>query len=207
MALKKSKEIDVESEYPTFSDLRDYVSYFYNEDEHDKKHYALDSFVNFDDGLIELIEILKDEEQDKDILTYVATIFVGLDPKDAPIDDIMELLKIENAFIRNLGISILQSYGSEIKYYIVKFLIGNDRDLRIFAINVLGDVNFEESRDMMLELLESEEDINVAMTAVDYLAEIGEEEDIEILEGLKDRFKGDPYATFAVDNTIKMIKG
>ena len=75
------------------------------------------------------------------------------------------------------------------------------------SINVLGDVNFPESRDMLVELLEDEEDINVAMTAVDYMGEIGEVEDIELLESLKERFKDDVYANFAVDGAIKMIKG
>ena len=130
-----------------------------------------------------------------------------MDPDDAPIEYIMDLLKLENAYIRNLGISILRDFGSAIKYYIVKFLIGDDRDLRIFAINVLGDVNFAESRDMLVELLEDESDINVAMTAVDYMSEIGEEEDITLLESLKDRFDGEVYVQFAVDGAIKMIRG
>ena len=130
-----------------------------------------------------------------------------MNPDDAPIEEIMDLLKLENAYVRNLGISILRDFGNAIKYYIVKFLIGDDRDLRIFAINVLGDVNFPESRDMLVELLEAEEDINVAMTAVDYMAEIGEVEDVSLLESLKERFKDDFYVQFAVDGAIKLIKG
>ena len=118
----------------------------------------------------------------------------------------MELLKVRNAYIRNLGITTLQSYGDAIKYYIVKFLIGNDRDLRIFAINVLGDVDFAESREMLVELLQKEEDLNVAMTAVDYMGEIGELMDIPLLESVKQRFS-DLYAVFAVDNAIRAIKG
>jgi HEAT repeat protein len=118
----------------------------------------------------------------------------------------MDLLKIKNAYIRNLGITTLQSYGDAIKYYIVKFLIGEDRDLRIFAINVLGDVNFPESREMLVELLEHEQDVNVAMTAVDYMAEIGEPRDIPLLESVKSRFD-EPYVAFAVDNAIRTIRG
>jgi HEAT repeat protein len=207
MGLKKSSQTNQSTEFEVYDNIRDYINYFYNEDESEIRSYALEQIATFEEGPAELVELLKDEGLDHQTLTFIATVLTKLDPKSAPIDEVMELLKIENAFIRNLGITILQVYGGEIKYYIVKFLIGEDRDLRIFAINVLGDVNFEESREMMLELLESEEDINVAMTAVDYLAEIGEEEDIEMLEGLKSRFPEDPYAEFAIDRTVKMIRG
>ncbi len=130
-----------------------------------------------------------------------------MEPDEAPIEKIMDLLKLEDAYVRNLGISMLRDFGGSIKYYIVKFLIGDDRDLRIFAINVLGDVDFAESRDMLVELLENEDDVNVAMTAVDYMGEIGEMEDIELLESLKERFSGEVYVQFAVDGAVSMIKG
>jgi HEAT repeat protein len=129
-----------------------------------------------------------------------------MDPEEAPIEQVMELLKLRNAYVRNLGISILQDYGKAIKYYIVKFLIGDDYDLRIFAINVLGDVNFSESREMLIELLENEKNINVAMTAVDYMAEIGQPEDVELLQEVKERFKDESYAQFAIDAAIKLIE-
>jgi hypothetical protein len=45
------------------------------------------------------------------------------------------------------------------------------------------------------------------MTAVDYMGEIGEEEDIELLESLKARFKDESYVEFAVDGAVKMIRG
>jgi HEAT repeat protein len=154
-----------------------------------------------------LVEQLKNDTTDKDISTRIAAVLSKMSPKRAPIEAIMELLKVRNAYVRNLAISTLRDYGDSIRYYIVKFLIGDDRDLRIFAINVLGDVNFAESREMLTELLQNEKDINVAMTAVDYLAEIGEEEDISSLNIIKDRFEGDAYVSFGVENAIRGIRG
>lgn len=154
-----------------------------------------------------MVEQLKNDTTDKDISTRIAAVLSKMSPKRAPIEAIMELLKVRNAYVRNLAISTLRDYGDSIRYYIVKFLIGDDRDLRIFAINVLGDVNFAESREMLTELLQNEKDINVAMTAVDYLAEIGEEEDISSLNIIKDRFEGDAYVSFGVENAIRGIRG
>lgn len=208
MGLKKSDENQEQNEFEEFDNLRDYINFFYNnEDDFEAKNYALTKFLDFEEGPEELIEILKDTHQPREIQSFIGVLLEKIDPKDAPIEDILDLLKMEDAFIRNLAINIVQNLGEEIRYYIVKFLFSSDRDLRIFAVNILGDVNFEEARDMMIELIEKEQDINVAMTAVDYLAEIGKEEDIPVLEDLKERFNHDDYVVFGVDRTISMIRG
>jgi len=204
MGLTKSKLQN--SVYPEFSTLEEAINYYYNETALENRHYAIEKMVFFDGGAEKVVELLYDEEAKQDLLSFMGSTLSKLDPKVAPIDEILELLKSENAYIRNLAISILQDYGEEIKYYIVKYLISGDRDLRIFAINILGDVNFVESRDMLLELLEQEKDINVAMTAVDYLGEIGQEEDIDFLKTLKERFKDEAYVEFAIDSVIASIK-
>ncbi len=207
MALIKSDTVQSQS-IRSFSTLREALDAFKVSQTLDEQEKILEQALAFDGGAKELVKLLKERViEDKKLMSHVGALLSGYDAKKAPIEEIMELLKLENAFLRNLAISILQDYGQEIKYYIVKFLIGDDRDLRIFAINVLGDVNFKESRDMLVELLGSEEDVNVAMTAVDYLAEIGEPEDIQLLENLKERFRDEPYVEFAINRAIKMIRG
>ncbi len=207
MALvKKHKEQEVEV-FPTFATLEEAQEYYHSVDDYEHKSHASDKMAEFDGGPERLVVMLKDHDLPKDLASEIAATLAKIERKRAPIESIMELLKLRNAYVRNLGISILQDHGDAIKYYIVKFLIGDDRDLRIFAINVLGDVDFAESREMLIELLEHEEDINVAMTAVDYMAEIGEEEDIVLLESLKARFDDDAYVTFGVDGAIRSIKG
>ena len=207
MALIKQHKQQIVEELPTFSNIDEAVDFFNSTDDLDKKDRSVEEISKFDGGAGFLVNYINDDMADVKVSTKIASVISNMDPDDELIESVMELLKNENAYIRNLGISILRDFGDAIKYYIVKFLIGDDRDLRIFAINVLGDVNFSESRDMMIELLETEDDINVAMTAVDYLGEIGEEEDIPLLETLKDRFSGDFYVEFAVDRAVKMIKG
>jgi HEAT repeat protein len=207
MALIKKHGGQEVQEFPKLFTLSDAINFFESSNQADAKDYAIEEIAKFDNSGKYLIAYVNNQDADKFICTKIASVISNMDPKDAPIEEIMNLLKLSNAYTRNLGISILRNYGNAIKYYIVKFLIGDDRDLRIFAINVLGDVNFSESRDMMVELLKNEADINVAMTAVDYLGEIGELQDIPLLESLKQRFLGDDYVAFAVDCAIRSIKG
>jgi len=208
MALVKKHIAQVVEEFPQFSTLEEALDYYHeNDGKFDEQGYAIEQIEMFEGGGEELVKMLMDNPYvHKDMASKIASTLSKMDGSRAPIESIMGLLKVRNAYIRNLGITTLQSYGDAIKYYIVKFLIGDDRDLRIFAINVLGDVNFAESREMLIELLEKEADINVAMTAVDYMAEIGEEADIPLLEAVKGRFT-DTYASFAIDNAIRSIRG
>ncbi len=207
MALIKKHQKQIVDDLPEFATLNEAIEYFQESDDSAKQDYAIEEIGKFPDGGSFLVSLIDHEEVEKNISTKVASVVSNMDPDDAPVEEIMELLKLNNAYVRNLGISILRNFGTAIKYYIVKFLIGDDRDLRIFAINVLGDVDFAESREMLVELLEKEKDINVAMTAVDYMGEIGEMEDIPLLKALKTRFEDDVYAQFAVDGAIKMIEG
>jgi len=207
MALVKQHEEQDIPELETYSNLEDAKNAFNTIEDDGEKDYIIDEIIKFHGGGEFLIEHLKENDLHKNVATKIASVISSMEADEAPIEMIMDLLKLENAYIRNLGISMLRDFGDSIKYYIVKFLIGDDRDLRIFAINVLGDVDFSESRDMLVELLQTEEDINVAMTAVDYMGEIGECEDIELLESLKLRFKDEVYVEFAVDGAVAMIKG
>ena len=78
--------------------------------------------------------------------------------------------------------------------------------MRIFAINILGDVNYEDSLDLLRYIIMKEKDINVLMTAVDYLGEIGEERDIALLEALKEEFKDEEYVAFGINLAIERIR-
>ena len=128
-----------------------------------------------------------------------------LEGEEAPIQAVLSLLKLENAYVRNGAITILQQYGEAIIDHLTPYLEGEDRDAKI--LNVLGDVKFPQSRQLLAGILEREEDVNVVMTAVDYLGEIGEPGDIPLLEEVERRFSHEPFAAFAVKRVIKAIRG
>jgi HEAT repeat protein len=167
----------------------------------------LEDIIKHEGGDKAIVTILGDINEPKEIALFAAMTLSRVTPHSAPIDEILQLLRSDEAHIRTSAISILQDYGDSIKHHVEKFLHDDERDVRIFAVNVLGDVQFEESRTLLLDLIKTEHDVNVAMTAVDYLAEIGQPEDVEILKKLEARFPGEAYVSFAINNAISMIEG
>ena len=73
--------------------------------------------------------------------------FANFNKKPKRDDDyrlIFELLKSPNAYLRNKAVTFLQEYGESAKKFIQQLLDDKDRDIRIFALNILGDVKYED---------------------------------------------------------------
>jgi len=154
-----------------------------------------------------LSELFKENDVKEHPLIDYAFANFGLKPKrEKDFNEMFNMLKSDNAYLRNAAIKFLQEYGKEAKPFIEKLLNSDDKDIKIFAINILGDVNYEDSLELLRYIIMKEKDINVLMTAVDYLGEIGEEKDIALLEALKEEFKDEEYVKFGIDLAIERIK-
>lgn len=129
------------------------------------------------------------------------------DKTDEDLKELFDILKSANVYLRNSCIKYLQESDEDAIVFIEKLLEDPDKDIRIFAVNILGDVRYEKSVEILRYFITREEDINAMMTAVDYLGEIGSEEDIELLEAIKKSHVDDPYVNFGVDMAIDRIKG
>lgn len=141
------------------------------------------------------------------LIDYAFANFQIRPKREEDFDEIFLMLKSEDAYLRNMAISFLQNSGEESIKFLEKLLENKDKDIRIFAINILGDVKYAKSVDILRYFLAQEDDINAMMTAVDYMGEIGTQEDIPLLETLKVTHKDDPYVCFGVDTAIDRIKG
>lgn len=141
---------------------------------------------------------------------YINYVFANFDTKQKNEEDfakLFEMLKGENAYLRNAVIRFLQDYGREAKWFIKKLMDDSDRDIRIFAINILGDVNYDDSIEMLRYFIAKEKDVNALMTAVDYIGEIGDASDIKLLEAVKIDYSNEPYVLFGVDLALNRLKG
>ncbi|NPA54803.1 MAG: HEAT repeat domain-containing protein [Epsilonproteobacteria bacterium] len=211
MAFKKSNNII--NDTISFNSLQEAIDAFYGANDIEQKIEAVE-YIAEHKPIHETLELFK-EAFNKNDLEYnklIAAAFIAFKDKDKTDEDfdaMFHLLKSDNAYLRNAAIQFLQDNAKEAKDFIIRLMNDEDRDIRIFAINILGDVKYEDSIEMLRNFIvqEKDKDINALMTAVDYLGEIGDETDIYLLEALKAEKKDDPYVTFGVDTAINRIKG
>ena len=215
MALIKKEKNEVEN-IRVFSEFLEAKEVFENKNEDESLRLkALEYIVEHKEikyTLRILHELFKENNvKDHVYIDYAFAIFPSKPKREEDYAQMFKMLKSNNAYLRNQVINFLREYGEEAKGFIKKLLDNNDKDIRIFAINILGDVRFEDSVELLRYLLIKEitdtKDINVIMTAVDYLGEVGEERDIKLLEAIKKEFSNEPYVEFGVDIAIHRIKG
>jgi len=210
MALKKSENI-AKSDVRTFKEFEEAKAVFIDESKSiDDRLAALDYIIRHKEiyfVLRMLSELFnKNDLKDHPLIDFA---FAGFDVKPKREEDFNEMFKMlnsENAYLRNKAIQFIQEYGVESKPFLEKLMNSEDRDIRIFAINILGDVSYDDSIEMLRYFILKEKDINPMMTAVDYLGEIGSENDIPLLEAIKEDYKDEPYVTFGIDMAIERLK-
>jgi HEAT repeat protein len=126
---------------------------------HKEISYILDLFyIQYNDDL---------KHTDHSLIDYAFASFGIKSKKEEDFNRILKILDSKNAYLRNKAIIFLQDSGETAKEFIKKLLKNKNRDIRIFAINVLSDVKYEDSRDMLMELILKEDDINALMTAIE----------------------------------------
>ena len=80
-------------------------------------------------------------------IDYAFASFANKPKRDDDFQEMFKILQCDDAYLRNQAITFLQQYGEEAKGFLRTLLDNDDKDIRIFAINILGDVKYEDSVD------------------------------------------------------------
>lgn len=210
MALKKKQTI--QEEKSSFEDyLQAQIVFKDTNNSEDLRVEALEYLIKEQSikHMLKLSNMMFSENKISDhiYIDMIFNSFHGRDKIDEDYNEFLKSLQSTNVYLRNMAIKYLQESNEEATFFIEKLLKSDDKDIRIFALNILGDVKYDKSVDMLRYFLALEGDINVMMTAVDYLGEVGSAKDIPLLEALKLEHKDNQYVVFGVDIAIDRIKG
>jgi HEAT repeat protein len=118
---------------------------------------------------------------------------------------LLPLLRSERAFLRNAAIEVLRGLPQSVAPAMENLINDPDPDVRIFAVNVLESLRHPKVIEWLIDVMENDRHINVCATALDLLAEVGDESCLKAVAMVTDRFPDEPYLKFAVDMTIHRI--
>lgn len=119
---------------------------------------------------------------------------------------LLPLLRSESAPLRNGAIEALASMPAATGAHVGPLLHDADPDVRIFTVNLLGDLRHPQVTPWLLDVLQQDTAVNVVAAAVEVMAEIGQPEHVEALRAAAARFATDPFMAFAIGMAIERIE-
>ena len=122
------------------------------------------------------------------------------------VNAMLPLLRSEDPQLRNGAIEVLTHMPDAVGPKITVLLQDPDPDVRIFTVNLLGDLQHEHLNSWLAQVLKHEDQINVVAAAVEVLAEVGTSDIVPALQEAARRFGTDPFLGFAVNVAIERIE-
>lgn len=135
----------------------------------------------------------------------IFTTLAGL-ASEASAAALLPLLRSDDAQLRNGAIEALAGMPQAVGPRIAGLLRDADPDVRIFTVNLLGELRHPQVLAWLQQVLVQEPQVNVVAAAVEVLAEVGSPEHADVLRAARQRFADDDFIGFAVDMAIERIE-
>jgi HEAT repeat protein len=124
---------------------------------------------------------------------------------DEAVMALLPLLRSEDPELRNGAIGVLSGLAEAVAPHIEALLRDRDSDVRIFTVNLLGDLHHFRVVAWLEHVLMQDVAVNVVGAALEVLAEVGTAGSLPALQAVARRFPDDPFIGFAVDLAIERI--
>lgn len=125
---------------------------------------------------------------------------------EAAVQALIPLLRTEDAGLRNGAIETLSHLPQAVGPSIQRLLQDADPDVRLFTVNLLGDLRHAEVNTWLCQVLRQEPEVNVVAAAIEVLAETGGAPERAALIHARDRFLDDPFIGFATQVALERIE-
>jgi HEAT repeat protein len=127
-------------------------------------------------------------------------------PGEATVSTLLPLLRSEDAALRNGAIEALSAMPQAVGPRIAALLRDADPDVRIFTVNLLGELPHEQVPTWLMQVLQHDQQVNVVAAAIEVLAELGSPEHVDALRAASRRFADDPFIAFAADMAVQRMQ-
>jgi HEAT repeat protein len=121
------------------------------------------------------------------------------------VQSLLPLLRSEDPALRNGAIEVLAGQPDAVAPHIDRLLADADGDVRIFTVNLLGDLRHPQVPQWLARVLVHDASVNVVGAALEVLAEVGTPDSLPALHAAARRFADDAYIGFAINLAVERI--
>jgi HEAT repeat protein len=127
-------------------------------------------------------------------------------PCEAVVSGLTPLLQSDEASLRNGAMEVLAQMPHVLAPHVPQLLAHPDADVRLLTLQLLSELAHPEVRAWLCLVLERDDNLNVVASAVEVMAEVGQAQDVPLLEATLARFGGDPFLAFTIDIAISRME-
>jgi len=124
---------------------------------------------------------------------------------DAVVTAVLPLLRSDDPELRNGAIEVLSGLPDAVAPHVDALLRDGDSDVRIFTVNLLGDLRHVRVEAWLERVLMQDAAVNVVGAALEVISEVGTTGSLPALRAVARRFAEDAFIGFAVDLAIERI--
>jgi HEAT repeat protein len=125
---------------------------------------------------------------------------------DAAATALLPLLRSDDAMLRNGAIEALAGMPQAVAPKVAALLRDADADVRIFTVNMLGELRHAQVVPWLLQVLAEDAEVNVVAAALEVLAEVGQPAHVDALVAATRRFGDNPFIQFAAQMARERIE-
>jgi HEAT repeat protein len=146
-----------------------------------------------------------EREADPSVRQALFTSLAGIAGPDT-VEALVPLLRSDDPGLRNGALEALAAMPDDVAPRVDQLLRDADPDVRIFTVNLVGELRHPRVRHWLIEVMRSDASVNVVSAAVEAMAEAGEPQDVPALQAVARRFGDDPFVAFAVDMAVERVQ-
>jgi HEAT repeat protein len=175
-----------------------------NDLEEQSRRWAVRDLAEYPEATLALIAHVQTESS-RAVREAVFTSLLRIGTEEV-CESVAELLRSDDAELRNGAIDVLKNLADKAAPWIERLMTDPDPDVRIFAVNVMSSLRFEQVPEWLTTIVATDSHVNVCCTAIDLLAEVGDLDSIPALQSAEARFVDEPYVQFAVQTAVGIIQ-
>lgn len=118
---------------------------------------------------------------------------------------VLPYLRSDDANLRTGALDALRMMPDATQPHLEALLGDSDADVRVLSCELMRGQPGPEATRMLVALLEAEPEANVCAAAVEVLAEVGDPLAVPSLLRCADRFRSDPFLSFAIEHVIERL--
>ena len=120
-------------------------------------------------------------------------------------ESLARLIRSDDAQLRSGALDGLSAMIDVARPLLPALLRDDDADVRLLACELVRRLDGEEATELLVGMLADEQQANVCGAAVDVLSETGTAAALGVLQQCAQRFAGEPFLKFAIDDAIARV--